>query len=156
MAFRFTGLDPAPFQHLFGASVAVLSAEGVRRMAVGAEDRFPDRVEVRDAAPGETVLLLNYIHQPAATPYRASHAIFIREGATARFDAVDEVPPAVQRRPISLRGFDVNGDLVAADLVLDGSKVEPNIARLFAQPAVAYLHAHFAAHGCFAARIERA
>ena len=27
------------------------------------------------------MLLLNYVHQPADTPYKASHAIFVREGA---------------------------------------------------------------------------
>ena len=47
---------------------------------------------MRDIEPGETALLLNYTHQPAGTPYRASHAIFVREGATAVYEAVDEVP----------------------------------------------------------------
>ncbi|NKF24493.1 DUF1203 domain-containing protein [Solimonas sp. C16B3] len=36
--------------------------------------------------PGETALLLNDTHQNADTPYRASHAIFIREGAVKRYD----------------------------------------------------------------------
>jgi hypothetical protein len=31
--------------------------------------------------PGESVLLVNYEHQPAHSPFRSRHAIFVREGA---------------------------------------------------------------------------
>jgi hypothetical protein len=38
----------------------------------------------------------------------------------------------------------------------EGAQLEDAIARLFSDPRAAYLHAHFAAPGCYAARIERA
>lgn len=41
-----------------------------------------------------------------------------------------------------------------ADLI-DGADIETLIERLFADPATAYLHAHYAKRGCFAARIDR-
>jgi hypothetical protein len=115
---------------------------------------FPDRIEVRDLQPGETALLLNFVHQPADTPYRASHAIFVREGATDAYDAVDRIPEAIRIRPISLRAFDAAGEMLDADL-LDGRDMEAAIARMFARPEVAYLHAHYARRGCYAARIDR-
>jgi hypothetical protein len=155
MAFRIRGLSPEPFRHLFGLDDAALAAAGAQRYVVDQMPGFPDRIEVRDLQPGETALLLNYVHQPADTPYRASHAIFVREGATEAYDAVDRIPEAIRIRPISLRAFDAAGAMVDADL-LDGRDMEAAIARMFALPEVAYLHAHYAKRGCYAARIDRA
>src|SRR5262249_48959975 len=128
---------------------------GVQRHTVTSKPGFPDRVEMRDLDPGETVLLLNYVHQPAETPYKASHAIFVREGAENRFEAVDRIPEVIRVRPISLRAFNAAGEMVDADLV-DGREIEPLIERFLANPQVAYLQAHYAKRGCYAGRIERA
>jgi Protein of unknown function (DUF1203) len=154
MSFRITGLSPEPFRHLFGLSDTELAASGVRRYVANAKPGFPDRIEMRDAEPGEKLLLLNYTHQPADTPYRASHAIFVREGAKERYDRTNEVPEAMRVRTLSLRAFDEDGLIVEADLV-EGSKAEGLIDRLFANPKVAYIQAHFAKYGCYAGRIDR-
>jgi hypothetical protein len=45
--------------------------------------------------------------------------------------------------------------MLHADLE-DGSKLEPLIVRFLADLEVAYLHAHYAKRGCYAARIVRA
>ena len=155
MSFRITGLDPAPFRHLYGLTDDELVARGARRTIANAKPGFPDRIELRDAEPGEPLLLLNYTHQPADTPYRASHAIFVREGAEQAYEAVDEVPKALRLRPISLRAFDGHGEMVDADLV-DGRVLEAVIERLLDNSEVRYLQAHYAKRGCYAARIERA
>ena len=155
MAFRITGLSPEPFRHLFGLSDDALAAHGAQRWIATEGSRLPDRVEVRDARAGESVLLVNFEHQPADTPYRASHAIFVREGATRACDVVDEVPEAMRSRMLSLRAFDDAHLMVDAALV-DGREAEAAIAGLFAQPGVAYLQAHYATRGCYAARVERA
>ena len=128
MSFRILGLDPKPFVHLYGLADAALAQEGVRRFVVD-QPRLPDRIEVRDAELGESLLLLNYVHQPADTPYHASHAIFVREGAMTPYDAVDEVPDSLRTRTLSLRVFDDGGDMVDAALV-DGREIEPAIAKL--------------------------
>jgi hypothetical protein len=39
---------------------------------------------------------------------------------------------------------------------VDGRELEAAIDRLFADPRAAYLHVHFAAPGCYAARVDRA
>lgn len=155
MAFRISGLDPAPFRHLYGLSDDALAAHGAKRYVADAKPGFPDRIEVRDAEPGETLLLLNYVHQPADTPYRASHAIFVREGAQQAYSEVNRLPEPLKVRPISLRAFNDAGEMVDADLV-DGRELEPLIVRFFVKPEVAYLHAHYAKRGCYAARIDRA
>lgn len=155
MSFRITGLDPFQFRHLFGLPDDQLAREGVKRYAVDAKPGFPDRIELRDLELGETALLLNYTHQPANTPYRASHAIFVREGAQQAANIVDDIPEVIRVRPISLRAFNEAGEMLDADLV-DGREIEPLIKRFFANPNISYLHAHYAKRGCFAARIVRA
>lgn len=154
MSFRITGLSPEPFRHLYGLSDADLAAHGATRIVADKAPGFPHRIEVCDAAPGESLLLVNHVHQPADTAYRASHAIFVREGAEVAFDAVDTIPVAIARRPISLRGFDAGGAMVDAALV-DGVDLAEAIDAMFAGPA-AYLHAHYAVRGCYAARVDRA
>lgn len=154
MAFRIFGLDPAPFTSLYGLRDDELAAQDVRRYRVDASPGFPDRIELRDLTPGETALLLNYEHQPADTPYRARHAIFVCEGATEAAVLEDALPQVIRIRPISLRAFSAGGEMLDADLAA-GDALEPIIARFFARPDVAYCHAHYAKRGCYAARIER-
>src|SRR6516164_5537212 len=153
MSFRILGLDPAPFVPLYGLPDDELARRGVRRFVVD-QPRLPDRIEVRDAELGESLLLLNYLHQPAESPYRASHAIFVREGATSAHVAIDEVPEALRSRPLSLRAFDARGMIVDGILV-DGPEMLAASARLLANTDVAYVHVHFARLGCYAARVDR-
>jgi Protein of unknown function (DUF1203) len=154
MGFRIKGLPAAPFQHLFSLSDDELAHHGAKRYVADQRPGFPDRIELRDAMPGESVLLVNHVHQPAATPYHASHAIFVLEHAGDAYDRVDEIPEALRPRMLSLRAFDAAHMMVDADLV-DGRQVEALIDRLLGNPAVSYVHAHYAKRGCFACRIGR-
>ena len=156
MSFVVSGLPIEPFRPLFGLPDAALAAQGAIRYAVDRPVGFPCRITLEDARPGDTVLLLNYEHQPAETPYRSAHAIFVCEQATETRRAVDEIPPALAVRPaISLRAFDAAGMMVDAE-IRPGSDLVPVIERMFAENAVAYIHAHNAGRGCYAARIDRA
>ncbi len=154
MNFRISGLDAEPFRHLYGLPDEALAAAGARRVVVDAKPGFPERIELRDLELGETAILLNFVHQPAQTPYRASHAIFIREGAERRYVGVGEVPEVIRVRPISLRAFSAGGEMIDADLV-EGRQIEAVIGRFFSNGEVDYLHAHYAKRGCYAARIDR-
>ena len=154
MTYRIEGLDPAPFRPLFGLDDAALAERGAVRMAVTEQPGFPCRVSLDDAAAGETVLLVNHVSHDVANPYRASHAIFVTEGAeeAARFE--DEVPPALDRRILSLRAFDKQGMMLVSALAQPG-EADTVIRTLFEKPEVASIHAHNAIRGCFAAKIER-
>lgn len=154
MTFRITGLDPAPFRPLFGLPEEDLALLGALRFVVDSTPGFPDRIEMREARPGETVLLLNHECQPARSPYRARHAIYVREFAEAAYDRVGEVPEVMRARLLSLRGYDTRGMIVDADVV-EGRDIEALIDRLFDQPAIAYIHAHNAKRGCYSGRIDR-
>src|SRR5947209_20285489 len=116
MTYRITGLDPAPYRPLFGLSDEELGKRGIARMTVTEKPGFPCRVTLEDGDVGESVLLLNHISHDVANPYRASHAIFVNEGADEAAEYVDRVPPVFGRRVLSLRGFD--RDLMMADAIL--------------------------------------
>lgn len=154
VSYRITGLSPEPFAQFYDLDDDALAARGVTRYIVDEKPGFPDRIELRDLEPGERVLLLNYEHQSANTPYRSSHAIFVREGANVPYDRINEIPEVMRARPLSLRAFDHQGMMLDADLV-DGKDVEPLIARMFENPEVEYIHVHYAKRGCFSARIDR-
>ena len=155
MSFRITGLPAERFTHLFGLPDAELARHRALRRTCDEKPGFPCRVSLQDAEPGERVLLLNYEHLPVDSPYRASHAIYVRERAQPSFNEVDEIPPALLPRLLAVRAIDAHGMIVAADVV-EGRALVPLVEQYLADDAVAYLHAHFARRGCFAARIDRA
>lgn len=155
MSFQISGLPADGFQALFALSDTELRAEGVLRQIADSSPGFPCRVGLRDADVGEEVILLNYEHQPAQTPFRSRHAIYIAKGSTEAELKAGEVPALMRHRHLSLRGFAADGMMLDADIALNGA-VEPVIAALFANPDVAYIHAHWAKQGCYAALIERA
>lgn len=154
MSYVVRGLDPKPFEPLFGLPDEELAQRGAVRRLVTEHPGFPCRVTLADRAPGEPVLLLNHVSHDVAGPYRASHAIFVTEGAEGAAEYVDGVPPVFERRVLSLRGFDSAGMMTDATLAQSG-EADAAIRALFANPAIAYIHAHNAVRGCFSARIER-
>jgi hypothetical protein len=154
MTFRIRGLDAAPFQTLFNLDAASLKDRKAVRQTADAAPGFPCRISLTDAPVGAEVILVNYEHQSADTPYRSRHAIYVREGEET-YDAIDQVPEQLRIRTLSLRAFDDSGFIRAADLVA-GTALEAALDQLLDDPAVAYVQAHFAKFGCYAARIERA
>jgi hypothetical protein len=81
-------------------------------------------------------------------------AVYVRKGDTT-YDAVGEVPEQLRLRTLAVRAFDGDAMMVGCELV-DGRALEAAIERLFAEPGAAYLHIHFAAPGCYAAKVLRA
>lgn len=155
MTFAVSGLPAETFRPLFGLSDEALAERGVIRRTAGADGRYPCRVTLEDAAPGQTLLLVNYEDHAVATPYRSAYAIYVSEAATERRRVVDALPGVLRGRPIALRVFDEAGMLIGADLAL-ADDVAAAIERQFANSEAAYIHAHNAAPGCYAARIDRA
>lgn len=155
MHYRITGLEPELFRDLFGMPDEELARRNMIRTVVQEKPGAPCRISLEDADVGEHVLLLNYQHQPAATPYRSSHAIYVRETPVQKYDAVDVIPESLRIRMLSVRAFDEAGAMLDADLA-NGAELEPLIERLFGDARTSYLHIHNAKRGCYAARVDRA
>lgn len=154
--FQILPLDKLEFSPLFSMSNQELLAQGIIRTKADAYPAYPCRVSLDFAQIGEDVLLLNYEHHKAKTPYNSKYAIFVRENAAQIQTAPDELPPVFMRNsPIALRGFDKNGMLKVAKIE-NGPQIGEVIAEFFANEAIDYIHAHYAAYGCFAAKIVRA
>jgi hypothetical protein len=154
MDFQVSGLDYAEFAPLFGMTDSQLAERHVVRRVVDRRPGFPCRVSLQDASVGETVLLINYEHLALASPYRSKHAIYVRENAKRANPARNEMPEVLETRLLSLRAFDPAGMMLEADVV-EGRNAVPVIHRMLESSQVAFIHAHNAKPGCFAARIDK-
>lgn len=153
MTYIIEGVPRERFADLFGLDDAALAARCARRVVANGEG-FPCRISLVDAEPGESLILLNHVSHDVAGPYRATHAILVREQADQAPAYIDRIPPVFAARTLSLRGFDASGDLVASR-VSKPDEHERAIGDLLADPQVDHIDAHNAGHGCFSARIER-
>ena len=152
MSFRITGLPAENFADLFDLSDAELAERGaVRRIA---EHGAPCRISLTDATPGDEVILTNYEHHAVDSPYRMRFAIYVRKGEET-YDEINQVPEQLRTRMLAARAFNADGMMVGWELV-EGARLEGAIERLLAKPGAAYMHVHYAAPGCYAARVERA
>lgn len=154
MEYIVSGLPLQPFQSLFGLDEAQLAQNGAMRMIADGRSAFPCRITLQDAEPGESLLLLNWRHQDADTPYRSDGPIFVRESALATCVSRNVVPEQQRSRLLSVRAYDANGWMLDAD-VLEGAELDAAIDRFFAKAAIAYLHVHNARRGCYACRVDR-
>jgi hypothetical protein len=154
MGFQISALNIDQFSHLFGQDREALARQGVQRMVADNKPGFPCRVSLLDAEVGENVLLMNYEHQPMPTPFRSSHAIFVREWASQAIPGRNEVPEMFRHRLLSVRAFDASGMMIDAD-VIDGERLESMIEHMLANKSADNLHIHNAKLGCYAALVKR-
>ena len=152
MAFRILGLPAEKFTHLFALSDAELAAQGgVRRTVDG---KYPCRVSLTDFGAGRGAV---------ADQLRTSSGRFALPDAVCDFCARrrsdlrqgERDPEQLRSRMLAVRSFDSKGMMVD-NCLADGKEIEPVLEDFLAPSHVDYLHIHFAAAGCYAARVERA
>ncbi len=153
MTYQITGLDPLQFAPLFDLDEATLAGHQAMRVTADGPG-FCCRVSLAEATAGEDVLLLHFTSHDVNTPYRSAYAIYVRKDAPEPARFVNALPPMFASRAFALRGFDAAGYLQIAELAPPG-ECEAIIRKLFQNPLITYIHAHFATYGCFAARIDR-
>ena len=153
-SFQLIGLDPAEFQHLFDLTDAQLEEYSAKRCYATESPGYPCRVSLQDARVGEELLLLPFLHQPAASPYRALGPIFVRRDAQRSKTPIGELPSYVTSRLMSVRAYDSSHMMVAAS-VCEGQAASAEIQAYFARDDVAYIHLHNAKQGCFSALVAR-
>jgi len=144
------------FDNLYGLPDDALKAQGILPEIADHAPGFPCRVSLRYAQPGERVLLLNYQHQPADTPFRAAHAIYVIDGAEPIALEPGALPPVFrQGRTLSVRAFGNDGMMRAADLCTEET-CAATFNDLLGRDGVDYLQIHYAKYGCYAARAIKA
>ena len=153
--FQLIGLEQDQFDHLFSLSDDELTQQGAVRCRATESPGYPCRISLEDAAIGEELLLLPYLHQPAASPYRSSGPIYVRRGAKKGNIRAGEVPSYVSSRLISVRAYDSAHMIVAAS-VCEGLEAAREIEKFFSDEQVDYIHLHNAKRGCFSCAVVRA
>lgn len=154
-SFQLVGIDHTPFEPLFELSDEQLSLVGAERHVATKSPGFPCRVSLDDAKEGEELLLLPFVHQPAASPYHASGPIFVRRGVKQRMLGVGELTEYVTSRLMSVRAYDAAHRIIDAS-VCEGTAVLAEIERQLGNRLVAYIHLHNAKRGCFSCQVNRA
>ena len=152
--YRLIPLETAVAQ---GLREARIDAQGnqLRPQRADEPHAFPCRHCLRDAEPGEELLLASYTPYQTQNPYREFGPVFVHAEACPRYRAEQGIPDQLRRRLLALRGYDGQQRLLAGEVV-QGAEVEGAIERLLSRDDVAWIHVRFAKPGCFACRIERA
>ncbi len=153
-SFQLVGLPFEPFAKYFHFSDQELRHLGMQRVVATEQPGFPCRVSLCDAAAGEELLLLPYMHQAENSPYRASGPIYVRKRAQPRVIEPGIIPDYVRLRLISVRAYGSSHLMIDA-LVCEGGEVAPALRHLFGRKEVAYIHLHNAKRGCFSCRAIR-
>jgi hypothetical protein len=139
--------------HVIPLPAPLADDPGAVRITADKPHAYPCRRCLKDAEPGDALLLLSYDPFRGASPYSGPGPIYVHEDDCAPF-AGDAIPDQLTRRLLSVRAYDERHMLVEADVV-DGAALEEHAEHLLAAPGAAYLHVHNARPGCFAARIDR-
>jgi hypothetical protein len=154
-------MNPTPFQVpalparlLDKVRSSGLDASGNRVENVRAEGEEPLRCCLRNAQPGEELILFGYEPPIGSSPYREVGAVFAHRSACGGPEMPDAYPPAWRSRRQVLRSYDARGWIRDA-IVHDGADPEGAIARLFADPEAVQLHSRNVAYGCFMFRVTR-
>jgi len=149
--FRISPLDADTLDRVRTSGIDASGHPAEHLTAAGGE---PLRCCLRDAGPGESLLLFGY--QPALppSPYREVGAVFAHEAACP--GATSTAYPAAWRgRPQVLRAYDARGWIHPATCCHDGNDPEAVIAKILADPEVVVVHSRNVSYGCLMFAITR-
>lgn len=113
----------------------------------------PCRHCLRWAEPGEAMILFPYQSISAERPYAESGPIFVHQQPCEQYSAIEDYP-ADFRKDRAIRGYDVNDNMIAAEVA--GDAPEDAIEKMLANPEVAFLQVRSVTRGCFTMKVERA
>jgi hypothetical protein len=154
MTYRISPLDRAHFAPLFAMDDEELAQHAAIRVVADADRGYPCRIALDDARSGDRLILMNYASPPFRGPYATRYAIYVGEASREPEPFIDRLPPCFNHRALSLRAFGSDELVVTARLAEPGN-TDSAIGDLLADDRVVYIMAHYAAYGCFAARIDR-
>ena len=154
MSFQIHALPETLFSQYFEYDKHKLNLSNAHLEIVTENHSIPCRVSLSYAKVGEIVLLVNYQHQPKNTPYKSTHAIFVRKDVRQANLVVNEVPNILTTSVLSIRGFDCRHFIKQA-VVIEGLKLAETLETIFDCAEISYIHIHFAGAGCFTAKATR-
>jgi Protein of unknown function (DUF1203) len=151
-ATRTYTIHPLPDDVLDAARATGRDVAGNDVELVEATGGEPLRCCLRDAQPGEQLMLFSYEPPLPASPYHEIGPVFAHREPCAGPARTDAYPAGWLGRPQVLRAYDRRGWIHAAT-VHDGSHPDALIADLLADPDVEQVHSRNVAYGCFMFRV---
>jgi hypothetical protein len=126
--------------------------DGSRLNGTGA----PCRHCLRDAQPGDELLLGSYRMPRPEGIYWTPSPIFVHAGPCERFARINEIAPIVRNRLVSVRAYD-REDQCLYDLghAGDGDAIDDKLVRALDDPRTAFVSIHTAKPGCMLCQVER-
>jgi hypothetical protein len=122
---------------------------------VGADGGEPLRCCLRNASPGEALILFGYAPPIPASPYTEIGAVFAHAEACAGPQHDDRYPADWHGKPQALRAYDARGWIHPATTTHDGSDPEKAIATVLAHEGVVQVHSRNLAYGCYMFAVTR-
>jgi hypothetical protein len=151
-AFQITAIDPDQLAGIRARDVDVSGNHLEHLAAAGGE---PLRCCLRDAEPGEQVILFGYEPAIPASPYREIGPVFAHAADCGGYVDVDTYPSNWRDRPQVLRAYDARGWIHPTTRVHDGTNPEAVIADMLDKPDVLQIHSRNVAYGCYMFTITR-
>jgi hypothetical protein len=148
-------VSPMPDDVLRRARTERTDASGNPVVNVTATGGEPLRCCLRDAAPGEALLLFGYEPVLPPGPYREVGAVFAHEEACGGPVHAGCYPPEWRGRPQVLRAYDQRGWICDAK-AHDGTDPEAVIDEMLKNDAVEQIHSRNIAYGCYMFVVRRA
>ena len=153
--FKVSALPNSLFESFLSMNNSALRKHNGVWIDVDAHPGYPCRVSLEDARIGERVLAIPFTHHDVDSPYKSSGPIFVRANAKQAAPEVNKIPIFLRHRTLSVRGFNAEAMMIAAEVVR-GTELEDCIVGLLQDAAVEYIHIHNAAPGCFNCSVVRA
>ena len=124
-------------------------AGNVPRERIDEEGGSPLRCCLRDAEPGERMLLIAYTPPGIAGPYAERGPVFIHAEPCAGYPDVHSYPQGLGHRRQIVRGYDHDGNMATATIVADGGEAERELNTILSRPEIRVAHVRNVAAGCY-------
>jgi hypothetical protein len=109
----------------------------------------PLRCCLREAQPGEKLLLIAYTPPGTTGAYKERGPVFVHAERCEGYQTPHEYPPGLMDRQQVVRAYDRQGRIADGALVADGHQAQDVIAALLGRPEVELVHLRNVGYGCY-------
>ena len=148
-------IDSIPAEVLDRVRATGIDTSGNPVARIVADGGNPLRCCLRDAEPGEEMILFGYEPPLPASPYREIGAVLAHAEPCAGPGDPTRYPSDWLGRPQVLRAYDERGWIHDATRRHDGSDPEAVIAAMLAEPGVVQIHSRNIDYGCYMFTVTR-